>query len=198
VALELVDQRPEQARQALTAIKATSREALTEVQGILDALRRPQDQAPLTPAPSLADLASLARRAQDAGLTVVTLVDGSPVPLPARVDLAGARLVQEALTNVLRHSASSRVELQVRYRSGEVRVRVTDDGPPRTPTAAGEAGEAADGLGGNGIPGMRERAVALGGTLEAAPHGRGFRVTGTFPLPASAALVAPTAAEVPR
>ena len=203
VALELVDRRPEQARQALTAIKATSREALTEVQGILDALRRPQEQVPLTPAPSLADVASLARRAQDAGLIVVTRIDGSPVPLPARVDLAGARLVQEALTNVLRHSASPRVELVVRYRPAEVRVRVTDEGPPRTPTAPGPAGEATDGLGGKGIPGMRERALALGGTLETGPHGGGFRVTGTFPLPASAAPVPPladeaAAAEVPR
>jgi signal transduction histidine kinase len=196
VALELVDQRPEQARQALTAIKATSREALAEVQGILDALRRPQEQVPLTPAPSLADLASLARKAQDAGLTVVTRVDGAPVPLPARVDLAGARLVQEALTNVLRHSASRRVELEVRYQPGEVRVRVTDDGPPRTPAAAGQAADAVEDLGGNGIPGMRERALALGGTLEAAPHGDGFRVTGTFPLAASAAVV-PAEAEVP-
>jgi len=185
VALELVDQRPEQARQALTAIKATSREALAEVQGILDALRRPQEQVPLTPAPSLADLSSLARKAQDAGLTVVTRIDGTPVPLPARVDLAGARLVQEALTNVLRHSASTRVELEVRYRPGEVRVRVTDDGPPRTPTAAGRAVDAIEELGGNGIPGMRERALALGGALEAAPHRDGFRVTGTFPLSAS-------------
>ena len=201
VALELVDRKPEQARQALTAIKATSREALAEVQGILDALRRPQEQVPLTPAPSLADVASLARRAQDVGLTVDTRIDGSPVPLPARVDLAAARLVQEALTNVLRHSASTRVELQVRYRPGEVRVRVTDDGPPRTPTAGGPDGDATDGLGGNGIPGMRERALALGGTLEATPHAGGFRVTGTFPLPASAADAAPrddeAAAEVP-
>jgi signal transduction histidine kinase len=189
VALELVDRQPEQARQALTAIKATSREALAEVQGILDALRRPQEQVPLTPAPSLADVASLARRAQDAGLTVVTRIDGSPVPLPARVDLAGARLVQEALTNVLRHSASAWVELELRYRPGEVRVRVTDDGPSRTPTAAGRDGEAMDSFGGNGIPGMRERALALGGTLEAGPHGSGFRVTGTFPLPASGARV---------
>ena len=75
----------------------------------------------------------------------------------------------------------------MRYRPEEVRVRVTDDGPPRTPTALGPAGESADGLGGNGIPGMRERALALGGTLEAGTLGRGFRVTGTFPLPASAA-----------
>ena len=197
VALELVDARPEQARQALTAIKATSREALAEVQGILDALRRPQEQVPLTPAPGLADVASLARRAQDAGLTVVTRIDGEPVPLPARLDLAGARLVQEALTNVLRHSASSRVELEVRYRPGEVRVRVTDDGPPRTPTAAGRADDADAPAGGNGIPGMRERALALGGTLEAAPHGSGFRVTGTFPLPASAVEGRVDAAEVP-
>jgi len=203
VALELVDGRPEQARQALTAIKTTSREALAEVQGILDALRRPHEQVPLTPAPSLADVASLARRAQDAGLTVVTRVDGAPVPLPARVDLAGARLVQEALTNVLRHSASSRVELEIRYRPGEVRVRVTDDGPPRTPTVTERAVDIPDGVGGNGIPGMRERALALGGRLEAGPHELGFRVTGSFPLSASANQVPPPAdevagAEVPR
>ncbi len=198
VALELVDRRPEQVRQALTAIKTTSREALAEVQGILDALRRPQDQVPLTPTPSLADLASLARRAQDAGLTVVTRIDGTPVPLPARVEFAGARLVQEALTNVLRHSASPRVELQVRYRPGEVRVRVTDDGPARTPAAAGRDVEEDGPSGGNGIPGMRERVLALGGTLEAAPHGAGFRVTGTFPLSASAEPVpADTPADLP-
>jgi signal transduction histidine kinase len=77
-------------------------------------------------------------------------------------------------------------------------VRVTDDGPPRTPTAAERAGDSTDGLGGNGIPGMRERALALGGTLEASPHRGGFRVTGTFPLSASAAPAPPLAAEVPR
>ena len=90
----------------------------------------------------------------------------------------------------------------MRYRPGEVRVRVTDDGPPRTPTAGGRAREADGPGGGNGIPGMRERALALGGTLEAGPLGDGFRVTGTFPLPASAAgatspAVEAAGAEVP-
>ena len=187
VALELVDRRPEQVRQALVAIKATSREALAEVQGILDALRHPQERAPLSPAPGLGDLESLVRRAQEAGLRVVTGLEGTVVPLPARVDVAAARLVQEALTNVLRHSASTHVYLRISHRPGQVLVQVTDDGPARAPDDDGDPGPpGGSAVGGNGIPGMRERALALGGTLRAGPHGRGYRVTAAFPLPVDA------------
>ena len=102
VALELMDQRPEQVRTALTAIKQASREALVDVQSVLDSLRRPGEEVPLAPAPGLRDVAELVRRAEATGLRVDVRV--TPTALPRGVDAAGYRIVQEALTNVVRHA----------------------------------------------------------------------------------------------
>ncbi|WP_063779728.1 MULTISPECIES: sensor histidine kinase [unclassified Streptomyces] len=171
--LALLDSDPEQARSALTTIKAASKEALGEVRQVLDSLRTPGD-APRAPAPGLGRLPELVEQAASAGLTVEVRREGAPVRLPPGADLAAFRIVQEALTNVVRHSGSRTATVVLRHTPGLLDLRV-DDAGPATGTAAGGSG--------NGLTGMRERAVALGGAVEAGPRGDGgFRVRATFPL----------------
>jgi signal transduction histidine kinase len=173
VGLALIDERPEQARIALTTIKAASKEALGEVRQVLGTLRSP-GSAPRAPAPGLDRIPELAGQAAAAGLQVSVDVDGSARKLPPGVDLAAFRIVQEALTNVVRHSGARTARVRIGYRPGELELRIDDDGPA---TAGGDFG------GGNGLIGMRERAAALGGTVEAGPRGDGgFRVVATLPL----------------
>lgn len=176
VGLALLDSDPEQARTALTTIKAKSKEALGEVRQVLDTLRTPGD-APRTPAPGLDRLPELVREAASAGLTVE--VEGEAPRLAPGTDLAAFRIVQEALTNVVRHSGSRHARVHLDHDDGAtLRLRVDDDGP---------AGGADAGGSGNGLAGMRERAAALGGTIEAGPRADGgFRVLAVLPLKASA------------
>ncbi|MER5772308.1 sensor histidine kinase [Streptomyces sp. NPDC001985] len=173
VGLALLDSDPEQARTALTTIKAASKEALGEVRQVLDSLRAPGD-APRAPAPGLDRLPELADQAAAAGLTVTIATDGSPFPLPPGTDLAAFRIVQEALTNVVRHSGSRRAQVRIGYGPGRLALRIDDDGPAGGSDAGGS---------GNGLAGMRERAAALGGTIEAGarPDG-GFRVRADLPV----------------
>ncbi|WP_329584911.1 histidine kinase [Kitasatospora sp. NBC_01250] len=176
VALELIDDRPEQARAALVTIKAASKEALGEVRQVLGTLRGPGDAAPRRPAPGLDRLTELTEQAAHAGLTVTVRTVGGPRELPAGVGLAAFRVVQEALTNVIRHSAARRAEVLLDWSEPDaLTVQVDDPGP----AAAPEAGEPAGG--GNGLAGMRERAAALGGTLTAGPREGGFRVRALLP-----------------
>jgi signal transduction histidine kinase len=183
VALELMDRRPEQARQALTAIKAASKDALLEVQSMLAALRGPGDpmaaDGARAPVPSLSALDEIVGRARLSGVKVHTRVDGDPVPLPAGPDQAAARIVQEALTNVARHAETAVARLRVTYfRDGEqaeVVIVVDNDGPARPAPDALK-------LGGRGVSGMRERAEACGGTLQAGPRRGGFRVVARLPF----------------
>ena len=176
VALHLMDQRPEQARTALSVIKQASKEALGEMRSALAVLRG-DTYAAGTPAPGLDRLDELTARLTSAGLPVRTTVSGARRPLPVQVDLAAYRIVQEALTNVYRHARASEAVVSLAYRPDLLTVLVTDDGVGGPPATAGVDG------GGNGIPGMRERATALGGSLSAGPlPGGGFRVVATFPL----------------
>jgi signal transduction histidine kinase len=171
VALELMDRRPEQARTALTAIKQASRDALVDVQSVLDTLRRPGEEAPLAPAPSLRDLADLVRRAEATGLAVDARVTADLTALPSGAGAAGYRIVQEALTNVVRHADASRVSVLIAEDGGALVIEVADDGPGRP----GDVG--------NGIRGMKERATALGGELTAGRQaGGGWRVRASLPL----------------
>ncbi|WP_311922514.1 sensor histidine kinase [Microbispora sp. H10836] len=173
-ALHLLDDHPEQARTALSTIKQASKDVLTEMRGVLDLLR---DGAPRSPTAGMAHLADLTGRS---GLPVTLEVAGRERPLPASVDRAGYRIVQESLTNVSRHAPGSRVTVRVAYAPEELVVAVEDDGAgaARAETSLG---------GGNGIPGMRERAAALGGSLTAGPRpGGGFQVQARLPLPPSA------------
>jgi signal transduction histidine kinase len=173
VGLALLDADPEQARTALTIIKDASKEALGEVRQVLDTLR-PPGAAPRAPAPGLDRLPELVEQASGAGLTVETERAGSPVKLPAGTDLAAFRIIQEALTNVVRHSGSRTAHIRVDYSPDVLGLRVDDAGP----ATGGDAGGS-----GNGLIGMRERAAALGGTIEAGrrPDG-GFRVEAAIPL----------------
>lgn len=175
VAAHLLDEQPEQARQALVAIKEASREALREMRGILGVLREVDEAAPRAPAPGLAQLDVLVDTATRAGLPTTLSVRGDALPLAPAADLAAYRIVQESLTNVLRHAGPASAEITVSYENSRVLIEVIDDGPGR------ETGERPEGSG-HGIAGMRERAAAVGGELEAGPRPwRGFRVKASLP-----------------
>ncbi|RCH70790.1 sensor histidine kinase [Streptomyces sp. SDr-06] len=177
VGLALLDSDPEQARTALTTIKSASKEALGEVRQVLETLRA-RGEAPRSPAPGLDRLPELVEQAASAGLTVETTTTGRRGTLPPGTDLAAFRIVQEALTNVVRHSAARTARVEVAYERGALVLRVDDEGP----ASGGDAGGS-----GNGLIGMRERAAALGGTIDAGPvPAGGFRVTARLPLAAEA------------
>ena len=186
-ALHLLDERPDQARPALTAIKQASKETLAELRSVLDILRdADEDAAPLTPAPGLERLDELLAGARAGGLTVEIRVEGERRPLPAAIELAAFRIVQEALTNVRRHAGPARATISLRYGADELAVQIDDDGA----RVNGRHEDIGAG-GGNGIPGMRERASALGGTLEAGPRAApgGFRVLARLPAGGRAAVI---------
>jgi signal transduction histidine kinase len=174
VALHLVDERPEQARTALTAIKQASNEALGELRSVLDILRHDNETAPRSPTSGLARLDELVARTEAAGLQVKTQIEGTPRPLPRGVDLAAFRIVQEALTNVTRHAGKARATVGIGYGRRDLTVQIDDDG---NGAASGTSS------GGRGIAGMRERVTALDGEFEAGPRpGGGFRVRARLPL----------------
>jgi signal transduction histidine kinase len=178
VALHLIDERPEQARAALAAIKQASNEALGELRSVLDILRHGNENVPRSPTSGLADLEDMISRAMSAGVRVDRIVTGTPVPLPSKVDLAAFRIIQEALTNVTRHAGRANARINLGYGEHDLTIVVEDDG------GDGSSGGAAQPSGGGrGLRGMRERAEALGGELEAAPVPEGgFRVRARLPL----------------
>jgi signal transduction histidine kinase len=173
--LDLMDSQPEQARAALSAIKSASKEALEELRTMLTTLRH-DDDAPRSPAPGLDRLPELIELTRAAGRTVEVEVVGKTPPLPAAVQLAAYRIIQESLTNVARHAGPARVTVRVTYDDADVHVQIDDDG--KAPSGRGSA------IGtGSGISGMRERATALGGNLSAGfRHGGGFRVSARLPV----------------
>jgi len=174
VALHLLDEHPEEAKPALTAIKSASVETLREMRSVLSTLRQPDEHAPRSPAPSLSRLDELVARMGAAGLHVKVEIDGSGTMLPAAVDLAAYRIVQEALTNVARHSEAATAVVRVHYRDQGLEIEVSNDGHDR--------GEGAI-VDGNGIIGMRERALGLGGEFAAGPEpGGGFAVRTCLPF----------------
>jgi signal transduction histidine kinase len=174
VALHLMDEQPEQARTALTAIRQASRESLGELRSVLELLRHGEDGAPRAPAPGLEALDALVERTSAAGLPVTVEVTGTARPLPAAVGLAAYRIVQEALTNVTRHAGRpATATVRLGYAPDQLTVEVTDDGPGAEDTTGT----------GSGLLGMAERAAALGGQLDAAPRpDGGFRVTARLPV----------------
>jgi signal transduction histidine kinase len=185
VALHLLDSQPEQAEPALRAIKAASKEALGELRSVLDVLRSPDDAAPRDPTVGLDHLDELVDRTRAAGLDVAVRVIGDRRALPAGVDLAAYRIVQEALTNVVRHVGPTRVVIELRYLTDALAIVLEDDGPSRSSASSAAAALVAvpSGPPGNGIAGMRERAATLGGTLDAGPRpSGGFRVAARLPL----------------
>jgi len=170
---------------ALDEIAAASSGALAELRATLKALRPAQGgEAPLHPVQDLGDLASLIAGVQEAGLRVQLEVMGTPVGLPATVGHVGYRIIQEGLTNVLRHSTAAYARVRVQVRERCVVVEILDDGKPHVPTLPASGVHA----GGHGLAGMRERAVALGGSCEAGPvNGTGWRVRAEIPVSGGAA-----------
>jgi signal transduction histidine kinase len=180
VAAHLLERDPGQAYDALRNIKHTSGGALSDLRSTLDVLRDPSQAAPLGPPARLDDIPELTAGLRAAGVTVDLDVDAG-ADVPAAVQSAGYRIVQEALTNVARHaSRASSTHVSVRRVPGALTIEVTDDGAVAPVPAKG----ASDG---NGVRGMRERATALGGSLEAAPVDTGgWRVRATLPVGAGA------------
>jgi signal transduction histidine kinase len=173
--------RPEEVAKALGAIEATSRAALTELRRLLGVLRQADEpQGDLAPVPGLADLEGLLAEVAKAGLAVKLRVNGTRPPLPAGVELSAYRIIQEALTNVVKHAGPAHAQVTIRYRDQDVTVEVTDDGRGVvTSFSDGRAGT------GHGLIGMRERVQAFGGDLQTGPRpGGGFRVAARLPLAA--------------
>lgn len=175
------DARPDEARDALAAIEATSRETLSGLRRMVKGLRNadPEEgpgQAPLDPAPGLAGIERLAAMTLDAGVKVDVDWHSSREPLPADIDASAFRIIQEAVTNVVRHAGTGRCQVSISQQDGQLSIEVTDSGRGGSGTGTGY-----------GITGMRERATLLGGDFSAGPRpGGGFRVTARLPLPAPA------------
>jgi signal transduction histidine kinase len=173
-----MDTDADRARQVLISIEETAREAVGELRRLLGVLRSDGQPPELAPPPSLADLPGLLAQSQQAGVAVTLTVEGEPVSLPAGVDLAAYRIVQEALTNVRKHAAPCTASVRIGYVDGRITLEVRDTGIQAHQPGTADAGQ----NGGHGLVGMRERAVVYGGTLEAGPDtAGGFRVSAVLP-----------------
>jgi signal transduction histidine kinase len=160
-------------RAALTAIAETGRETVNEMRTLLGILRASNDGLALSPQPGLADLYQLVGNVREAGLPVQLRIEGTAAPLPQPLDLSAYRIVQEALTNALKHAGPARAEVTIRYRRTIVELEIRDDGSA-TANGAGS---------GHGLIGMRERVAMFGGELEARrQNGGGFIVRARLPL----------------
>jgi signal transduction histidine kinase len=164
---------PEETREALDTIEATGSEALAEMRRLLGMLRRDDEEIALAPQPSLRYLDALAAQVGEAGLPVDLAVEGEPIELPPGVDLSAYRIVQEALTNALKHAGPATARVVVRYRENDLELEIADTG----------AGASASDGEGHGLAGMRERVSLYGGKIEAGPRdGGGFAVRARVPL----------------
>ena len=180
VGRHLMTERPERAGEALAVIETTTRDVLREMRSLLGVLREnPRDRTvPVTadrlqPTPTLGDLPTLVARSADAGLRVDLDIAGERRRLPDGIEMAAYRIVQEALTNVVKHASTSRCRLRVEYRPDAVAIEIADDG----------ARPHVSGADGHGIIGMRERATMYGGDFEAGPLPvRGYRVATVLPI----------------
>ena len=170
------DQQPD-VRNALEVIAVVGRETVDEMRTLLGVLRAEDGQAALKPQPGLADLEQLVSGVREAGLPVTLRIEGTARPLPSALDLSAFRIVQEALTNALKHAGPARAEVTVRFEDGLVSLEITDSG--RGPHDGGSTG--------HGLVGMRERVAMFGGELEAARgDGGGFTVRARLPVPTPA------------
>ena len=178
--------RPAEALLALRAVEVTGRGALEELRRILGLLRDDEGEQPsLAPAPGVSDLGELAATVRAAGIPVAVMVTGETAALPAAASLTVYRIVQEALTNVVKHARDAEASVRVRLGPDGVLVTVSDNGRGAAgPEPVEDSGRTQYGTAGHGIVGMRERAAAFGGTLEAGPQpGGGFVVRAFLPVP---------------
>jgi signal transduction histidine kinase len=172
----LRDASPDDA-EALQRVEQTGRTALVEMRRMVGAMRQPDEAAELSPTPGLAQLDGLLDEVRSAGLTVALHVDGTPFPLPEGIDLSAYRIVQEGLTNTLKHTGAGRADVRIRYAPSELRIDVHDDGP---------GSNGGDSLG-HGLVGVRERVAMFGGEMEAVnAEGGGFLLRTRLPLAATA------------
>ncbi len=180
-AQRMLDLDPERARDALGAIERTGRTALEEMRRSLGVLRRPDADVPLAPQPGMGGLGALVEQARASGLAVELVAEGEPAPLPSGVDVSAYRIVQEALTNTLKHAGPVRTRVTVRYGDDGLELEIADDGfAGRAPNGAPVSAE-----GGQGLLGMRERVALYGGHLHAAPRPEGgFVIRASLPFAA--------------
>jgi signal transduction histidine kinase len=176
----MLESDPERARRPLEAVQETGRSALGELRRMLGVLREMAEEGPaLAPQPGLAGLDALVEQVREAGLPVTLRVEGEARALPPGIDLSAYRIVQEGLTNALKHAGPARAEVLISYGDDELALRVSDDGRGHDPASDGA---------GHGLVGMRERVALYGGTLEAGPlPGGGFALTARLPLEVLAA-----------
>jgi signal transduction histidine kinase len=165
----------EREREALLAIEETGRAALTEMRRLVGVLRRADDEPALVPQPSLERVAKLVEQTRDAGLPTELRIEGETTALAQGIDLTAYRLVQEGLTNALKHANATHAEVVVRYDDGTVELVVRDDG----------TGDGAGGGSGHGLVGIRERVALYGGELFAGPRAEGgFELRARLPVTA--------------
>jgi signal transduction histidine kinase len=165
----------EREREALLVVEQAGREALAEMRRLVGVLRRPEEAPALAPQPSIQHLDRLVEQAREAGLPVHVEIEGTATELPVGLDLTAYRLVQEALTNAIKHAQATRADVVVRYGDGAVELVITDDGRGSS-DGSGESG-------GQGLVGMRERVAVYGGELDAGPEpGGGFALRARLPL----------------
>ncbi|MDQ3889317.1 MAG: histidine kinase [Actinomycetota bacterium] len=174
----LLDEEPSRARESLLAVEETGRQALAEMRRLLGILRGDEHETRLAPQPGIGELDALVEQVRAAGLPVDLVVEGEPAPLAPGIDLAAYRVVQEALTNALKHAGAARARVLIRYRATALELAVTNNG----------TGRANGGRGGHGLIGMRERVALYGGELEAGPRADGgYAVRASLPLDTVAA-----------
>ena len=174
-ARRVIAEDPRRAATALEAIERTGREAMAEMRRMVSVLRPGRGGEPLSPQPGIDDLAALVEQMEAAGLQVQMHIEGEPRRVPAAVGLSAYRIVQEALTNTLKHAGPVKADVLLRYAPGTIEIECSDGGAGG-PDPAGENG-------GHGLAGMRERATLLGGAVAAGPRPEGgFRVKARLPL----------------
>jgi signal transduction histidine kinase len=174
-AQRLIEAEQTDLRQALGSIETTGRQALVELRRLLGVLRRTDTDLSLAPQPGLDSLDDLIEQMRDVGLPVELRIEGEAEPLPPGVGLSAYRIVQETLTNTLKHAGPARAQVTIRYRNDEVELEITDDG-----TGTGRGGGA-----GQGLIGMRERVAIYGGVFESGRQNGGYLVRARLPLGAN-------------
>ena len=218
-ARRVLDSSPDDAREALLAVEASGRTAMTELRHLLGLLAPSGEAEPgpdemaasggvagapvpagagdaaLTPQPGVARIPALLARVCGAGMPAELVVDapaGTPQALPPGIDLAAFRVVQEGLTNVMKHAGQARTLVRLEYRRRDLLITVSDDGPPPGSAPAAAAGQPS-GSGARGLIGLRERIAVYGGELDAGPRpGGGWRLAARIPLePAAGELPVP-------
>ncbi len=175
-AQRIIDKKPELAREALDSIETAGRQALGDIERMLGILRAPEEEACCDVTPGMGQLETLCGQVREAGLPVDLVVEGEARALPASLDLTAYRIVQEALTNTLKHAGKTHATVTVRYEEAALGIEVLDEGRGVTPAAATV-------VGGRGLLGMRERVATFRGELEAGPRPEGgFGVRARLPL----------------